>query len=720
MHVVKPYLASICTLLLLAPSGGFAADQSAGAPAAPQSGQGSTAPSITDEPHGFVEKLTHNYKARQVPPPNRANSPRIDSLLRAGNLYLSLQDAIALTLENNLDIAIQRYGPQIADAVVMSAEAGGFARGVSTTVTAGPAGATVSSSGTTAGTNQNASSQASAGTSSAVGGSVLQSSGPSIPNLDPVLTGSASWAHQTTPQSNAFITGTNSLIQRQDLSSIGIQKGFLTGTIVGLGLNNNRTSSNNPRNDFNPSTNGSLAFSVTQHLLQGFGPAINSRQIHIARNNREVSDLTFKLQVQTTVAAVMQLYWQLVAFNENVRVAREAVTAAQRLYEDNKRQVEVGTMAPIEVTRAEAQIAAGEQQLTIANMQVLQQETILKTALSRNGVASPMIADARIIPTDQITIPDVEPITPIQDLMSMALASRPEMSQSRIQLQNQELTIKGSKNSLLPTFDFVAGMSNNALSGDPSTLTAPVGTVHTNNPFFIGGYGNVLTQIFSRNFPNYSAGFSLNIPIRNRSAQAQVISDELTLRQQQLGLQRLENQVRVDVQNAVIGLTQARAVSIRRETAGPAGADARCRTEKAGPRRVHHLQRDPGPAVPDGRRVERSCRQGGLYPRPGGTRSRHRSDLDAERYLARRGVQRLRLASAQPDSRDASRSPAAAATARSAAKTVVPFGRRHRHCARACARKTPSTVYSLSTLHQQIDTPPSILHTGGYNTGIVH
>ena len=559
MHVVKPYLASMCTLLLLAPSGGFAADQSAGAPDTPQSGQSSTASNITNEPHGFIDKLTHNYKAQELPPPNRANSPRIDSLLRAGNLYLSLQDAIALTLENNLDIAIQRYGPQIADAVVMSAEAGGFARGVSTTVTAGPAGANVSASGTTAGSNQNALSQASAGTSSAVGGSVLQSSGPSIPSLDPILTGSASWAHQTTPQSNAFITGTNSLISRQDLSSVGIQKGFLTGTIVGLGLNNNRSRSNNPRNDFNPSTNGSLALSVTQHLLQGFGPAINSRQIHIARNNREVSDLTFKLQVQTTVSAVMQLYWQLVAFNENVRVAREAVNAAQRLFEDNKRQVEVGTMAPIEVTRAEAQIAAGEQQLTIANMQVLQQETILKTALSRNGVASPTIADARIIPTDQITIPDVEPITPIQDLMSMALASRPEMSQSRIQLQNQELTIKGSKNALLPTFDLVAGMSNNALSGDPSTLTAPAGTVHTNNPFFIGGYGNVLTQIFSRNFPNYSAGFNLNIPIRNRSAQAQVISDELTLRQQQLGLQRLENQVRVDVQNAVIGLTQARA-----------------------------------------------------------------------------------------------------------------------------------------------------------------
>ena len=553
MYEIRSCVARLCVALMLLPVGGFAADTPA-----PQNQPVVPPPTVT-EPHGVLERIQYPFRARPVPPPNTANSGRLESLLRGGNLYLSMQDAIALTLENNLDIAIQRYGPQIADTSVMSAEAGGFARGVSTAVTAGPSGATVSASGTTPGNNQNAVSQASVATLSAVGGSVLQTSGPSVPNLDPMLTGGMSWAHQTTPQSNAFITGTNFLIQRQDLSSLGIQKGFLTGTNVSLGLNNNSTTSNNPRNDFNPATNSSLALGITQHLLQGFGPAINSRFIHIARNNREVSDLTFKLQVQTTVAAIMSLYWQLVALNEQVKVAQEAVSAAQRLYEDNKRQVEVGTMAPIEVTRAEAQIAAGEQQLTLANMQVLQQETILKTALSRTGVASPSIADAHIILTDVIRIPDVEPVSPIQDMTAMAISSRPELAQSRIQIVNQGLTIKGSKNALLPTLDAVVNFSNSALAGQPTSLAAPPGTVHTNNPFFIGGYGSVLSQLFQRNFPNYAAGFNLNIPLRNRAAQAQVISDELTLRQQELGLQRLENQVRVDVQNAVIGLTQARA-----------------------------------------------------------------------------------------------------------------------------------------------------------------
>jgi outer membrane protein TolC len=560
MYQGRSFFAWLCVGLLLAPSGGFAADKPNGPnPPAPQKQDNASIGAIPVDNHGWVKKLTHNYQPPSVPPPTIANSNRIESLLRAGNLYLSMQDAIALTLENNLDIAIQRYGPQIAEAAVKQAEAGGFARGVNTTVLPGPSGASVSTSGTTPGTNQNAAATSSVASSSAIGATVLQTSGPAIPTLDPIVTGNLSWAHQTTPQTSTFITGTTSLIQQQNLSGLGVQKGFLTGTIVSVGLNNSTTTSNNPRNDFNPATSSSIGIGITQHLLQGFGPAVNSRSIHIARNNREVSDLTFKLQVETTVAAVMSLYWQLVAFNEQVKVAQEAVTAAQRLYEDNKRQVEVGTMAPIEVTRAEAQIAAGEQQLTIAQTQVLQQETILKTALSRNGVASPSIADARIITTDQITIPTVEAISPIQDMTAMALSSRPELAQSRIQITNQLLTIRGSKNSLLPTLDAVANVANAGLAGQPSNLAPPPGTLRGNNPFFVGGFSDALGQIFARNFPNYSAGFALTIPLRNRAAQAQVINDELTLRQQQLALQRLENQVRVDVQNALIGLTQARA-----------------------------------------------------------------------------------------------------------------------------------------------------------------
>jgi outer membrane protein len=554
--VFRPYVSLLCVVLAAAPPSMFAADPQQPIPPSPAPG---SQPPMKKEESGVKGWITGPYRAKEVPPNNLNDTRRIEALMRAGNLYLSLQDTIALALENNLDIAIQRYAPLLSETSVQMAEAGGFARGVSTNVTAGPNSASVNSAGTTAGTTQSATAASSNASSSAVGGSVVQSSGPAIPVLDPILTSNFNWAHLTTAQSSAFVTGTNALIQRQGNGNFGITKGFLTGTTVSLGFNNANTVSNNPRNDFNPSTISSLGLTVTQHLLQGFGSAVNSRQIRIAKNNREVSDLTFKLQVETTVAAVMDLYWDLVSFNKAVQVAKDALAASQQLLENNRRQVEVGTLAPIEVVRAEAEIASREQALTVADTRLLQQETILKTALSRTGVASPAIANARIIPTDQIRVPEVEPITPIQEMVGQALSSRPELAQSRIQLQNQEYTIRGSKNALLPTLDFVASTSNSALAGEPNSLPALPGTPRSNTAFFIGGYGTVLSQLFARNFPNYSVGFNFSVPLRNRAAQAQVLSDQLTYRQQQLALQRLENQVRVDVQNALIGVTQARA-----------------------------------------------------------------------------------------------------------------------------------------------------------------
>jgi outer membrane protein TolC len=281
--------------------------------------------------------------------------------------------------------------------------------------------------------------------------------------------------------------------------------------------------------------------------------------------------LTFKAQVIATVSAVKDLYWDLVSYQENVKVQQDALAASQRLFDDNKKQVEVGTLAPIEVTRAEAEIAADQQLLTVAQTQLLQQETILKNALSRRGIVSPELANAHLIPIDRIVVPDVEPITPIQDAAALALSARPELSQFRILIQNQQISLKGTKNELLPTLDFVANFANNGLAGTPvplpATCTNPAlpnynpGSVTCAEPnaFFTGGYGNVLTQLFARNFPTYSAGFNLNIPLGNRAAQADMINGQLALRQQEVGIQRMENQVRVEVQNALIGLQQAQA-----------------------------------------------------------------------------------------------------------------------------------------------------------------
>jgi outer membrane protein len=538
MDGARLYIVVLCVFLLLAPAGSFAADGPASTPA----GSATTPSAVSDNgalvspPHGFLGRIEQPYRPATLPPPNVSNSDRLDSLTRAGNLYLSLQDTLALALENNLDIEILRYIPRVAEANVQRARAGGFVSLTPTSVLAGPAsvGGVAPSSGLQA---------YQVAPSTAIG--------ITPPTFDPMVVGSAGWAHTTAPQSNTIVSGTTALIQRQDTSSLSLQQYLQSGTQVSLGMTNSTIFTNSNRSSFSPATTSSAVFNISQHLLQGFGPAVNTRQIRIAKNYREISDLTFRAQVITTVSAIADLYWDLVSFNENVRVKRDALAASQRLLSDNRKQVEVGTMAPISVVQAEAEIASDQQALTVAETQLLQQETVLKNALTRTGV---MGRGGRVILTDTIKVPDVEAIAPIQDSMAQAEASRPELSQFRIMLQTQQIAIHGTRNEMMPTLDLVAALQNNALAGDANPLFT--GAVP---PAFTGGYGTVLSQIFARHFPTYSVGFNLNVPIRNRAAQADYINSQLVLRQQQLGLQRMENQVRVEVQNAVIGLQQARA-----------------------------------------------------------------------------------------------------------------------------------------------------------------
>ena len=539
MQVVRRCAALACIFLLLAPGAGFAADTPAtAAPAAAVA----TAPNGTliSTEGNFLDRITHPYSRAVVPAANLRSTDRLQSLMRAGNLYLSLADALSAALENNLEIEIQRYLPRIAEANILRTRSGGFAPTMSTTIFAGAAsvGGATPSSGlqtylVTPTTN----------------------TGIVPANMDPTLVGAGGWAHTTAPQSNTVTTGTSALVQRTDTSSVSVQKYLESGTQVSMGLTNSTVFTNSLRSSFSPATNSSLALSVTQHLLQGFGASVNGRQIRIARNNREVSDLMFKAQVIAIISAVSNLYWDLVSFNENVRVKRGALAASERLLQNNQTQVQVGTLAPITVVQAEAEIAANTQALTIAETQLLQQETILKNAISRTGVADPVFGGARIIPTDSIMVPDVEAISPIQDAMSLAEGSRPEIAEFRIMIQNQHTAIQGTRNELLPTLDLVGTLQNNALAGTVNPLFTSGGVPDV----YMGGYGTALSQILSRHYPTYSIGFNLNIPLKNRTAQADYINSQLTLRQQELGLQRLQNQVRVEVQNAVIGLQQARA-----------------------------------------------------------------------------------------------------------------------------------------------------------------
>jgi outer membrane protein TolC len=304
----------------------------------------------------------------------------------------------------------------------------------------------------------------------------------------------------------------------------------------------------------NPFTSGDLDLILTQNLLQGFGRAVNGRNIRVQKNNVKVSALQFKLQLIATVSAALNLYWDLVSFDADVRARQREVGTAQQLLDDNKKLVQYGTAAPIEITRAESQLYASQQDLVTSQTNLLQQETILKNYLSRNGVADAGLTALHIVPLDKFQIPEKDEVRPLEDLIQRALSGRPEMEQANLNLASNQMNLVGIKNSLKPTLNAFAEVTNNGLSGE----LAGIGLVQGFNGPLVGGYGNLLSQIFRRDYPNYSAGISLNIYLRNRAAKADYATSLLELRQNELNLRKNINQIRVDVQNAMVGVAQAR------------------------------------------------------------------------------------------------------------------------------------------------------------------
>src|SRR6202046_554582 len=474
--------------------------------------------------------ITRPYQARRVPEIRLANYPRLHELIRAGSLYLTSQDVVALAIENNIDVEVQRYAPLLNQEVLLRAQAGGALRGVWLGVAAGPE--SVSLQGVSV--NNSGSVALSGGNGVSSGGGIVTQLGPSIPSLDPSLFLFANFQHATAPQSNTFLTGTTALVQ----SVKSLQEQYVQNWDFGLTAQVTYASNyfhlNSDFYSLNPFTSGDLDLQVTQNLLQGFGSAVNGRNIRVQRNNVKVSDLQFKQQVMTTVSAALNLYWDLVSFNEDVRARRQEVTTAQQLLDDNKRQVQIGALAEIEVTRAEAQLYSSQQDLVVSQTNLQQQEIVLKNALCRDGISAAGIENVHVVPLDKIQIPPSDDVRPVPELVSQALGKRTEIVTARLNIESNEMNLMGIKNSLKPTLQAFAELTNNGLSGE---LTA-LGAGAPGAEYLAGGNGTMLAEIARRNFPNYSAGLSLNIPLRNRAAQSDYATSQLELRQNQLNLRK--------------------------------------------------------------------------------------------------------------------------------------------------------------------------------------
>ena len=509
------------------------------------------------------------YTSRRLAPPNLSNTARIDQLMHEGKLFLSLNDAIALALENNLDIAIARYNLNIADTDILRARAGATTIGVNTGVVQNTPGGGVGGLGGQVGSGTGGTSLGAGGAGAGAGGLVGSTLGlgPLINSFDPVLTGTLQEDHfsqQATSIFQGVLPGT-SLAQNTGTVNFAYQQAFQWGTNLTLGFNNTRATTNSFFSSLSPVLNSGFKATVTQHLLQGFGFAPNTRFIHIAKNNRELSDVAFRLQVITTVNQIQTMYWDLVYAYEYVRVQQESLAFAEKTLSDTKKQVEIGSLAPIEVVRAQTTVAQDQQTLTVAQTNLQLEQLLMKNALSRT-LRDPHLAGAEVIPTSTMEVPENEQVRPTEDLVDEALRHRADLVESRIQLNTSQISNRAVRSALLPTLDLYAYYGGTGVGGgqNPSNLCANLppelqGFGCATTPLPSVTYGSTLNQLVNSTAPDKGVGLQLNIPLRNRAAQALQIRSELEYQQAQMALQQTENKISIEVRNAQFQLEQNRA-----------------------------------------------------------------------------------------------------------------------------------------------------------------
>src|SRR5580693_6769217 len=519
------------------------------------------------------------YEARHLADPSLANTARIDQFMHDGKLYLSLNDAIALALENNLDIAIARYNLNIADTDVLRAKAGASILGVNAGVVQNTPGGGVGGIGATAGASTGGTSLGAGGIGAGTNGLVSSTLGlgPNINSFDPVVTGTLQEDHFSQQATSIFqgVPPGTSLVQNTGTVNFAYNQAFQWGTNLSVGFNNTRATTNSFFNSLSPALNSNFKATITQPLLQGFGFAPNTRFIRIAKNNRELTDVAFRLQIIDSVDQIENIYWDLVYAYENARVQNESLAFAQKTLSDTRKQVEIGSLAPIENVRAQSTVAQDQQLVTAAQANLQLEQLLMKNAITRN-LKDSTLATAEVIPTDTMDVPAQEPVVPTDDLINDALRHRAELVESRIDLNSREISNKAVRNALLPTVDAFAyyggaglgGSQNpgNLCSNPPPGFTAlqfeefgcagPPGPAPTTSSVGLGGTYN---QLINSTAPDKGVGLQLTIPLRNRAAQAVQIRSELEYRQAQMFLQQIENKVGIEVRNAQFQVQQNRA-----------------------------------------------------------------------------------------------------------------------------------------------------------------
>jgi len=486
------------------------------------------------------------YSYPQVPSPALANTPQLNQLIQNNKLELSLDSAIGLALQNNLDIAVSRYQLPLARLDVLRTKSGGAARGVAGSVIsnalyAGAIGAGISSVSGSGG----------AGGGGFSGSGVVSTS--AVGCCDPITGFTFGWNNNQSPLNFSTLLGVPVEGSHTANYSTFFAKGFLTGTSFLTSVSGTRNSTTSITSLFNPSIPTALTVGFNQHLLNGFGRRANAVFIRIARNDLNVANSVFRQQVIATVAQLLNAYYTLLADRDQVRVAQSAVNYSQKLVEDDKKQVQIGTLAPLDVVQAESELATDQQSLIVAQTNYLQQQEAIKTLISKR--VTPVLAGVEIDATNTLPEPKPNDIPPLAQALTLALKNRPELTQDALNLRNQDFTIQSNRNGLLPTLDAFATYQSNGLSG-LGVVRDQAGNIIGALP---GGAGDSLSQVFSGRYPSYSVGLTLRIPIRNRNQQANAAQAMVELHRMQTSLQRDKNVIEQDVRSAEIAVTQAKA-----------------------------------------------------------------------------------------------------------------------------------------------------------------
>ena len=498
------------------------------------------------------------YRPTTIAKASFENSVRLTDLVKNGKIYLSLSDALALALENNYDIAIARYNLDIADTDLLRARAGSTLRGVNATVltnTLGGSSQTLSSSGAPGG----ASSGAAAGSS----GLVLSTDevGPAPEALDPTLTGNIQLERTKTPSTSPFSGGSNNT----NVYDFSYAQGFVTGTQLTVALNQSRATTSNAFSSYSPLDTANLKATLTQHLLQGAGIWVNKRFQYEGVINRRLTDSTFRQQILYTVNQVENIYWALVSAYEDVQAKQRAIEQSNKLLSDDRKQLEIGTVAPLQVVSDESAVATDQQALISSQNNLSYQQLIIKQAIARN-LNDPALVAAPVIPTDRVSIEEIaEEKQPVEDLVQQAFQNRPELEQAALAIKKDSITLRGARNNLMPTLDAYAFYSGTGEGGTQS----PNAICESNTGGFVicpandpsippVSYGTALDRMLNNTFPDKGVGFNLSIPLRNRTAQADQARSLIEYRQAELHLEQLYTQIHIQVVNAQIALTNDR------------------------------------------------------------------------------------------------------------------------------------------------------------------